>query len=71
MTQPGGAGVTFRMGNACCKLCSGIGVVPCPLCGGYEASLPPPDPDNGPRPPPAEDDHLSIQEWLAQFGGGP
>jgi len=58
------------MGMARCKACSGIGVVPCPYCGGREVQLPPPDPENGPtsRGPPAEDDHLSLFDWLAGFG---
>ena len=58
------------MGMARCKVCNGIGVVACHYCGGREVQLPPPDPDYGPlsRVEAGEDDQLSLDDWLAQFG---
>ena len=35
-----------------CRVCSGAGLIPCPLCAGWEDPMPLPDPDLGPVPPP-------------------
>ena len=63
--QPGKAGHPYKQGMARCKTCNGIGVVPCPLCGGEEIQLRPPDPENG---PPCTSSEVSIYDWLGHFG---
>ena len=67
--QPGKAGHPYKPGTARCKSCNGIGVAPCPLCGGTEVTLRAADPDNGPRKD-EEEDEVSLLEWLAQFKWG-
>ncbi len=65
--QPGGAGVPFYVGTARCKLCNGLGVIPCMLCGGIELVSPPPDPVHGPEPTGLEDIALTDDQWLSLF----
>lgn len=67
--QPGKAGHPYKAGTARCKSCNGIGVAPCPLCGGTEVALRAPDPDYGPNKT-EEEDEVSLLEWLAQFNWG-
>lgn len=35
-----------------CRVCSGAGLIPCPMCAGWEDPMPVPDPELGPVPPP-------------------
>ncbi|KAI8113049.1 hypothetical protein M9435_003055 [Picochlorum sp. BPE23] len=39
LTRPGGAGVAGAVGQARCKMCSGLGKVPCIICAGSEGSM--------------------------------
>lgn len=62
--QPGKAGHPYKVGTARCKACNGIGVVACPICGGQEVRLRPPDPDNGPV---SRDEELYTSAWLKEY----
>lgn len=65
--QPGGAGVPYYIGAAQCSSCKGHGFQPCPVCVGYEAELPPPDPANGPASQDSLDTLVSTMRWLRCF----
>eukprot|EP00884_Botryococcus_braunii_P017947 jgi/Botrbrau1/4836/Bobra.0325s0047.1 len=67
LTEPGGAGVPFYVGTARCKMCQGMALVPCFLCGGTEVELEPPDPTGGPHPVCWEDILISDSDWLDSF----
>lgn len=58
----------FKIGWARCGVCNGIGVVPCPLCGGIEIELPPPDPVNGPKMTVDQIQHIFSIDWASRLG---
>ena len=66
--QPGGAGVPFKIGMKRCGVCNGLGVVPCPLCGGIEIEFPPPDPERGPSMSDKEIREIFSIDWVSRFG---